>query len=404
MTGADEKTSTDNAEPEKETEAEKEEPKSPTDFRLYWNNGLRFETADKAFSFRFGGRIQNDWAFASGDDDVEAAVGDLVGGTEFRRARLYVQGTVHRRVEFKTQFDFAGGNVVFKDVYIGVTKLPGLGGIRIGHFKEPFSLEELTSSKYITFLERSLPSIFYPSRNTGLMVHNRVAGQRASWALGVFKEVGGSGNVANEDDYIFTARITGLPWFKEGGRYMLHLGGSYSFRSPNEDQIRYRQRPEVHLSPRFVDTKTFEADSVNLFDLEVSLVAGPLSAQGEYLTSLVDAPDAGDPAFRAFYLQASYFLTGENRAYSRSSAAFSRVKVRKNLGADGGAGAWEVAVRYSKLDLEEEGVTGGELSDVTVGLNWHLNPVTRFMFNYVFADRDALGEANFFQMRFQIDF
>jgi len=403
-------------------QAEKKAEKSPNDLRVYWSNGLRFETQDKAFTFKLGGRIMNDWAFVTEDEALEP-LGDLAGGTEFRRARLYLSGVVHKRIEFKLQVDFAGGGVVgkdvsFKDAFIGIKDLPVIGGIRMGHFKEPFGLEELTSSKYITFMERALPSAWYSSRNTGFMIHNRIADQRMSWAVGVFKAVGNSAGTlfSSENNWRFTGRFTGLPLYKDSGRQMIHLGFSYSYQQPPLNTVLFRQRPEAHLSPRFITTGTFDADNVNIVNPEVALVVGPFSAQAEYTAAIVDTPTDNDPSFSGHYIQASYFLTGENRAYSRSSAAFSRVKPKRNLGSDGGAGAWEIAFRYSSLDLTDVipvTDTGGKLRNFTVGLNWHLNPITRFMFNYINTNRydnvvddvDTLdGTAHFFMMRFQIDF
>ena len=104
------------------------------------------------------------------------------------------------------------------------------------------------------------------------------------------------------------------------------------------------------------------------------------------------------------YIQGSYFLTGEKRNYKTSSGAFDRVKPKENFRFGGGPGAWEAAVRYSSIDLDDSGVSGGELKDITVGLNWYLNPNTRIMWDYIRADLDDVGDANLFLMRFQVDF
>lgn len=114
---------------------------SPADLRLYWKDGLRFDNADKSFQFKLGGRIMNDWSFMTEDSALRAAVGDLEDGTEFRRARIYLAGTIHKRVVFKVQYDFAGGDVDFKDVYIAVKGIPHVGMFKAGHHKEPFGLE-----------------------------------------------------------------------------------------------------------------------------------------------------------------------------------------------------------------------------------------------------------------------
>jgi phosphate-selective porin OprO/OprP len=117
----------------------------------------------------------------------------------------------------------------------------------------------------------------------------------------------------------------------------------------------------------------------------------------------VDTPDGSDPSFSGYYAYASYFLTGEHRAYKNSSGTFDRVKPKTNFG-KGGTGAWEVALRYSGLDLNDAPIQGGELEDITFGLNWYLNPNVRAMFNYVLADLDTVGNADIVQLRFQIDF
>lgn len=150
-----------------------------------------------------------------------------------------------------------------------------------------------------------------------------------------------------------------------------------------------------------MDTETFEADEYDLFGAEAAMVYGPFSLQGEFMHAATNTLDSMDPSFSGFYVMASYFLTGENRAYK--GGLFSRVKPKRNFGA-GGPGAWELAARYSRVDLTDGDIEGGELDDVSVGLNWYLNPNTRFMFGYVHADLDAVGEADMFQMRAQVDF
>lgn len=381
------------------------EDKKDTDLKLYWNNGIRFNTTDKAFSFKFGGRIMNDWAFMSEEDEVRAVVGELQDATtEFRRARLYISGAVYEKVIFKAQYDFAGGDPDFKDVYLGLKKLPGVGTLKVGHFKEAFGLEELTSSKYITFMERSLPVIFAPSRNTGVGVSNTALNKRLTWAAGLFLDTDSYGDEEDdaENSAAATARITGLPWY-QGKDRLLHLGLSYTNRDAKDDAVEYDQSPEAHLAPDFVDTGSIVADSENRFGIEAALVHGPFSLQGEYMGANVETPDGSDPSFSGYYAYASYFLTGEHRAYKNSTGTFDRVKPKTNFG-KGGTGAWEVALRYSELDLNDDPITGGELQDITFGLNWYLNPNVRAMLNYVLTDLDTIGNADIVQLRFQIDF
>ena len=247
-------------EPPKESVPEKEPQKEPRpasstsaqNLKVYWKEGLRLDSADKSQRLRIGGRIMNDWGFFSTSDQLNDAVGPVVNGTEFRRARLYLSGRMYDRVNFKAQYDFAGGNAGFKDVYIGIDKLPGAGKLQVGHFKEPFSLEIQTSSKYITFMERSLANVFAPERNSGMMIANTGFDKRLTWALGAFRDSDSFGEASGPGNYAVTGRVTTSPWSADGGSKLLHLGLAYSHRNPTGDTLRIRQRPETHLTTSVV--------------------------------------------------------------------------------------------------------------------------------------------------------
>lgn len=376
----------------------------PADFRVFWKEGLNLVTLDENFKLKIGGRLQTDWLWSSEDDAIKSDIGEQEDGVEVRRARLYFSGLIYDNVEYKLQFDFAGGEAVLKDAYLALTDFP-LGELWMGHFKEPFSLEELTSSKYITFLERALPNIFAPSRNMGFMLHNVAADERMTTAIGVFRDTDDYGEGVDDGGYNVTGRVTALPIYENKGANLLHLGAAYSYRNP-DDTIHYSQRPEAHLTDRFVDTGAFAGDQVDLAGLEAAWVDGPLSLQGEYMMADADRLGGGsDVGFDGYYVQASYFLTGEHRSYKTTEGAFSRVKPRENYSpATGGTGAWEVKARYSGLDLSDKDINGGELDDISAGLNWYLNPNTRIMWDYVHADKDDVGQADMVMMRLQFDF
>jgi len=378
-----------------------------TDLRLYWQDGLRMDAADKQVRFKIGGRIMNDWAWIGADNDLEANVGTQTDGTEFRRARLYVSGELYERIIFKAQYDFAGGDADFKDVFVGIKHVPFLGEIRVGHFKEPMGLEELTSSKYITFMERSLTSPFVAGRNSGFGFSASALNQRLTYAAGVFMEADDFGS-SSDDKYNFSMRVTGTPIHSENA--IVHLGASYRHSDFSDSEVKLSARPEVHLADKFVDTGTFAASDGDTFGAEFAAVFGPASLQSEYFWMGTDASAAGDPEFQGLYVMASYFVTGESRHYDAKKGVFKRVSPRSNfLSSEGGCGAWEVAARFSALDLSDQGIDGGEIWDVTAGVNWYLNPNTRVMLNYVHSRVDEGGlsgdaDADMLQTRFQIDF
>jgi phosphate-selective porin OprO/OprP len=342
-------------------------PARAEEWTAKWNKGFLLASADGAFKMKFGGRIQMDFTFANADDSLEALVGTVEDGSEFRRARLFFSGTIYGNVEFKAQYDFAGGNADFKDLYIGLKDTP-VGNIRIGHFFEPFSLEALTSSKFTTFLERALPNAFAPARNVGIMFHDHVA-ERITWAAGAFREADGFGTSRGNGKLNLTGRVTGLPVWEDQGRRLLHLGLSLSAKDLGDDPFRFRQRPEAHQTPRFVDTGSFAADSVNLAALEVAVNVGAFHAQSEYTVADAVASALGDPSFDGWYVQAGYFITGEHRPYDTKKGSFKRLSPKESFGQGGGKGAWEIALRYSILDLDDARVAGGELEDLSLAVN-----------------------------------
>jgi phosphate-selective porin OprO/OprP len=375
----------------------------PTDFRVYWKEGLNLVTLDEDFKLKIGGRLQTDWFFSSEDQDIKLDVGEQEDGVEFRRARIYFSGLIYDNVEYKLQLDFEGGDADFKDAYLALTDFP-LGKLKMGHFKEPFSLDELTSSKYITFMERALPNALVPGRNTGFMIHNTCPQERMTTAIGVFRDTDNYGEDVDDGGYNVTGRITALPIYKDKGASLLHVGAAYSNRKP-DDSYSFDASPEAHLAYDFVDTGSVAGDRVELLGLEAAWVEGPLSLQGEYIMADAGRFTGSDVSFDGYYIQASYFLTGEHRKYKTTEGAFSRVKPKENYSrASGGSGAWEAKARYSGLDLDDSNITGGELDNITVGMNWYLNPNTKVMWDYVHADKDDIGQADMFMMRLQFDF
>lgn len=366
-----------------------------------WKDSFYFNSPDGDFKLKFGGRLNADFSFADADQDLEAALGPIEDASEFRRARLYVSGTIYKRVEFKVQYDFAGGDADLKDAYIGFKDTP-IGDVKVGHFKEPFSLEELTSSNYITFLERGLNNVFAPSRNTGIQVSD--GGDRYTWAVGAFRESDDFGFSEGDGKLNLTGRVTGLPVYADKGSRLVHLGLGLSSKDLGDARFRYRQRPEAHLSPRFVDTGSFDAERALLADLELAVVSGAFWATAEYTVADMDAGPLGDPSFDSYTVEAGWFLTGESRPYKKSSATFDRVKPKGIFGKDGGRGAWEIAGRVSSLDLGDAALDGGKLDDISLALNWYPNPASRVMLNWVHADQADLGEADFILLRLQVTF
>lgn len=366
-----------------------------------WDRGFHIDLPRDRLRLKVAGRIQADATWISEDSVVKGSPIGLGSDTEFRSARLYVSGTFYEGIGFKAQYDFVARE--FKNLYIDV-RIPHVGTLRAGNQKEPFGLELLASLKHITFIERALPNGLDPVRNDGFRLSNTLLKERMTWAFGGFRETRrfSAGSASHRN---FSGRITGLPWYGDGGQQLLHLGFGYSLRFPAENLVRTAQRPESHLTPNFVDTGIFPADRVTLINSEAAWVQRRWSLQGEYKKEFFRSDVTNDPRFSGAYVQFSVFLTGESRTYNPRTGIFELIEPLHSFGASSwGAGAWEVALRYSTIDLNDKDILGGELEDVTLGLNWYLNSSARVTLNYVHSQLKWGDSANILMTRLQIAF
>jgi phosphate-selective porin OprO/OprP len=365
-------------------------------------SGIEVESEDGEFRFALGGRLHFDGALYDGDGIP------MGNGAEVRRARLEWEGTLWKDWEFDGGVDFAGNEVTMKSMWIMYTGFEPIT-IQVGNFKEPFSLDRLTSSNRMPFMERASPaSAFAPGRHIGL----GIASHGDHWTASVGAFAGDETILERDQSWATTGRVTFAP-FSEKGR-VLHLGAAASYRAyDNEQLVRFRERPESHVTDvRLVNTGFMEdVDDVVRVGIEAAGAFGPFFFQGEYLwTEVFRGAASSDLSFDGWYAQASWILTGESRSYKASRGIFGGVKPRRNLGPDG-FGAVELGLRYSSLDLNSRDVIGGQQDILTVGLNWYVNRNIRFMANYVnVLDVDRSGSAfddespDAFQLRSQVDF
>ena len=181
--------------------------------------------------------------------------------------------------------------------------------------------------------------------------------------------------------------------------------------------MQFRARPGLGRGPRVVDTGVITAlDNYVLLNTEVGIVLHRFHASSELTMVSLDAPTLGDPSFKAWYVQAGYFLTGEARAYDGKKGLWGNLKPCCSFLDDNCCckGAIELAARVDRLDLNDGAITGGQLTTITVGVNWYLNAHVRLMFDFTTAnikDRFTAGGAviadadvNSFLMRVDIHF
>ncbi|MEX2286786.1 MAG: porin [Planctomycetaceae bacterium] len=395
-----------------------------------WHNGLEIATKNKDFLFHAGGRVQFDSGWYEAENDLQfgpGGTGEFRDGVDFRRARFQINGTMYEVIDWNAEFDFVNSVLVGSapanvpaptDLWWTFTHLPYVGNLRVGNMKEPIGFEHLVSSRFLPFLERSFnQDAFYGPFNNGftpgMMFFNQPLEERMTWWVGFFKPTSNPFAFNTGDaEYSATARLTFLPWYVDEGRGLLHLGVSARHADLDEGHIRFRARGSVRSGagpqlPVLADTRVggsdIAGDDNQMINPEVAMVVGPWSLQSDYLVSWVQDASQGAIAevdhvfYHGGYVQVMYFLTGESQPYNTKTGVFERVVPQENFffvkdcngRTQHGIGAWQVGARYSRLDLNDEAMDGGILDDLTVGLNWFLNPNMKIQANYSLTHRES---------------
>jgi phosphate-selective porin OprO/OprP len=363
------------------------------------------------FTVKPRGRIQYDVGHISTPRGVAAS--GLGSGDELRRLRLGIEGELPADLRYVFEVDVAGDTVEITDANFSWQPAEA-ATITLGQHNPFQSLEELTSSRFTSFIERAaFTDAFNFERRVGLS---------AAWADGPLLLQGGvfADNIHDldeegNDSRGVDARIVYAP--KRGGT-RLHFGASGHYRS-NGDLFdtgvttRYRQRPLVHFTDRrFIGTPALRVEDETDYGLEAAMIRGPFHTAGEVHWLTADTP-AGSRTFFGGYVEAGLYLTGETRGYRRGR--FDRTTVRRPVlgGDNAGIGAVQFNLRYDRLDLNAGPVAGGTQDGYLASLIWIPQDYVRFMLNaghlrYGDAVPAAGGDrsygVNVVAVRAQIDF
>ena len=387
--------------------------------------GIKVKDKKSGTEFNFHGRLMYDYDFYDGlyNNGQDGSEG------EWRRTRLTAKGKVKDDWQYglTVNIDDRDETADINTAYIKYTGFDPVD-ITIGKFKEPFSLERLTSSKWTTTIERNMLTDFLAGNlgagepdTGGLMLSGYLkAASHFNWALGLFDD--GSEDGDGEDNYSVTGRLTVAPHFADD--HFLHLGLAYSTREI-KGRVSYRTRFGAHTAD--AGRKTFAdayVDDLKQLGLEMAYVRGPFSLQTEYInvsadggsagaSTITDPPErvggacyndvnnsgevtsgdtdakCGDSDFDGYYVQVAYTLTGEVRGYKTNGAHFDKIKPK------GQFGAWELVARYEDVEVDNDNVGGIAGKSETygadkliLGVNWYANNNVKFMLNYLDSEAD----------------
>ncbi|BDY06864.1 porin [Ferrimonas sp. YFM] len=318
--------------------------------------------------------------------------------TGIRRLRLGLEGQFSRLWEYEIELDLAGNEVDLKDANVTWEGWDNQK-LTLGYQKYAFGLQATQSSAHQIMMERASTDVFSPDRALGAQW--RYAGNNWALSLGLGMEY----STLEEEDWdkdelefveevsypetdFYTARITWAPY--RDNNNLLHLGASYMNLEINDDvgELRYRARPATRPTGRMVDTGKFDSEGAQHYGVEALYQYRNLLLQSEYVAAKADAMEDPDVEVDAYYLTASWVITGEQWRYSRKKGAMKSPRPAKSV-SEGGWGAWELAVRYDKANFIDDNLKyGGDMTDWVIGLNWYLEDNLKAQLNYVYAEGD----------------
>ena len=381
------------------------ESKKKADGTVAFKNGFKINSGDGKSNFSVNGRIQADYRYFDAPAAASGGALNPNGADTFdlRRTYLGAKGTFRNWINWEATLDGVNGAALLKYYWLE-TAFSEKIKVRFGQFKMPMGLEQLTSSRFIDFTERDWVASFAPAVNKGIMVHG-VPMPGLSYAMsvsngGLLADTGaaaietGSGN----DGKSYNARVTAniAEFMGNSKESILHLGGAYGRDDslPNIAANGLTFRSNARGSTFFSNQTAMVNPDITRFGLEAIASFGPVKFQTEYANMEIEHVTQATgvknkPDLDAYYVGASWMITGEKYAASYKNGVMDRMSPNNDytgLGSSG-FGAWELGARYSNLDATDIAVVAGNFTNkadsYSAGIKWIVDPNTRFMLNYI---------------------
>ena len=344
------------------------------------------------YEYSFGAQLSYDIGYF---DEAQSNYSE----NDWRRIRVNHQGSfLEQKLFYELEYSFTGPNS-FKDIYIGYENHTNVIDtdyrVKMGNIKIPFSLERYSTSKNITFMERSLTDAFSENRKLGveLLLSKKIDNSRVN----IFTALYTNSIDENRDDERvkngYSLRTTYS--YKFAKRHLLSFGFAYQGRDMNGEDVKFNQGAEAKfVNKKYVSATVKDVQNLTKLNLEALYIYDKYSLQAEYTNTMVEAynnrTSLQNYNFDAYYIQGSYFLVGKGRKYKFKTATLGKIKPNRD-------GAVEIAARYSSINLndttQDKKEEGGTQDDVTFGLNWYINKETKIMFNYIIAKPDVYKDA-----------
>ena len=372
---------------------------------------LVFQNKEANYKMWFDVRVQGDAAVYFGYDKNLTQIGN---GMSFRRTRFAVKTQIDKNWYAEFDTDWTSGMPEIKDAILQYDGIENLQ-IKMGNFKENFSIQRNSTSRYLLFMERAMCTYLAPSRHMG--VNFRYTTPALWLSAGVFgpELKGAEEQTFMEDgnkDYglseglSYTGKVVWRPLHKMTNG-SLHIGAAVSYREPKltstdgYNAIRYSTRNSTSINrKKYLDTDAITGlDHEFLWTVELAGHYNSLRYEAAYISrqAFVDLSknDKGADLRPAsgWYVQAGYMLFGGKQNYDAGGAKYTRCTRGRSWG------DLELAARVDQINLNlNKYYMGGSAMQYALGINYYPIENVKFMLNYQFADNDVFangkGEQN----------
>jgi len=376
--------------PEKKKVVKKDED---IPLKATFDNGFRLSSRDDdRFAMHIGGLLQGDYRHYDYDSQQDPEKDKF----NLRRVRLLLEGHILKWFNYKFQYQFQGaGSRNLLDAYLD-TPLASFVSFRFGQYKEPFSLEQVTTNKDIPFAERSMGYYLTPGRDVGLMAHSALWHDRILYQVGVFNGDGTDDSLDSDSDFPeITGRLVFAPFKNHGLPVVdsLQFGGSFTYANANQNSVDIHVKT-AGLTPFFnVNSSTMpnavrDVSSRTRYGAELAWTYGPVLVWGEYVNlryrDVKTTANAFDINTEDTYGALLWMITGEHPELKNGE--IQPIRPRENLW-QGGWGALGLAFRFDHFDggnnayedLVQPGDSVQKATAYTLALTWYLNPYVKLL-------------------------
>jgi len=333
------------------------------------------------FKLVLGGYLQVNFE----DGDVSAFEGRfgqtaLKDRFRLRRARINLTGDFAENFDFKVEGDFENSDGISSnrtdfsgtDIFVNWHQFAE-ANVKVGQWKAPFGLEQLTPDPTLIIIERSLPTgAITPERQIGVQVWGKpftniwpAQKDLLTYYAGIFNGNGRNTTVNDNNNFMYVGRLELMPFKGKvfGQDSSLKLGGdvlnSRDDKGTNISQsLNLLVNNDGSLSPFTLPG----ADERTAWSVDAWFNLGPFDLIGEYLQEKVNGrtvngvpPGFANFTTNGFYITAAYFL------------------IPKKL---------QAAVRWEDLNPGQMGNDG--IHSITGGLNYYIHgDDLKLMANYI---------------------